>query len=56
MSQNGHLMGRQAQHCVLELDRLPARLESVPEQLVLLGQRLDDEMLDMRDDMRDVTM
>jgi hypothetical protein len=45
-------VGRQVQHCVLELDRLPARLESVPEQLVLLGQRLDGEMLDMRDDMR----
>ena len=47
-------VGQQVQHCVLELDRLPARLESVPEQLVLLGQRLDGEMLDMRDDMRDV--
>jgi hypothetical protein len=47
-------VGRQVQHCVLGLDRLPARLESVPEQLVLLGQRLDGEMLDMRDDMRDV--
>ena len=39
-------VGRQVQHCVLELDRLPARLESVPEQLELLGQRLD-EMCDV---------
>ena len=45
MQEHGEI-GRQAQHCVLELDRLPARLESVPEQLGLLGQRLD-EMNDM---------
>ena len=50
-------VGRQVQHCVLELDRLPARLESVPEQLGLLGQRLDgvcDEMRKQRNEMRDV--
>ena len=45
MQEHGEI-GRQVQHCVLELDRLPARLESVPEQLGLLGQRLD-EMNDM---------
>ena len=45
MQEHGEV-GRQVQHCVLELDRLPARLESVPEQLGLLGQRLD-EMNDM---------
>jgi len=56
----GHRLGevrRQVQHCVLELDRLPAQLESVPEQLELLGQRLDgvcDEMRKQRDEMRDV--
>ena len=42
---------------MLELDRLPARLESVPKQLGLLGQGLDgvcDDMSDQRDVMRDV--
>ena len=45
-------VGQQVQHCVLELDRLPARLESVPEQLGLLGQGLDglcDDMSEQRD-------